>query len=573
MSLVDSNLTNLRRNLDIWAKAIQNSLNVLVATAATEGSQRTADLEVLTTRGTRLLQHQDRHRKRFRLLDRCSKFQDQSAWKQLRKKGASSLISDCKEYDLWIQRSGSSTLVFTGKVGAAKSVLMASIVNDLNTRSFEKTTHVAFFFCQHDTYDSRQVHIVLGSLTRQLLISIGVFDLGDEILDNDNDFDAEELHEILEHLLPHDHDIVILLDGLDECDEVSHEEILGWLKRLQLEFSLKICLAYRFQSPQDQWRKLPHLVTVTVPNENPDIEAYINVELENRLESGKLTLGDASIILEIQQALLTGAHGMFLWVTLQIDALCDMPSDDRIRTALTDLPKDLPKTFSRILLNHKGQREADQRRLLELVASALRPLTKDELREALSVVPGDPGWRPSILINDLNSMLALCGGLIVVDEEEETVRTVHHSFEQFLWSSAAYHLTPRFERHTAHRTMANAIITYLSYGVFDTQLSTRVVPGMDVRNAPHRIVQLTVGQTAVRNLALRLLKEKPKSKMDIGQAIMSNTDAESTQHLAQFSFLTYARAHWMEHITQTFALDSAVVVLLRQLLFKSNRDW
>ena len=47
-----------------------------------------------------------------------------------------------------------------------------------------------------------------------------------------------------------------------------------------------------------------------MPHENPDIDDYIQAQLEASLETGRLALGDPKIILEVQQALETGAQGM-----------------------------------------------------------------------------------------------------------------------------------------------------------------------------------------------------------------------------------------------------------------------
>lgn len=79
---------------------------------------------------------------------------------------------------------------------------------------------------------------------------------------------------------------------------------------------------------------------------------------------------------------------MFLWVVLQIQTPCLVKTDKDIREALGNLPKGLPETFSRILRQSAKQfGDFYQTRILELVAVAYRPLTTDELREALSVNP------------------------------------------------------------------------------------------------------------------------------------------------------------------------------------------
>ncbi len=76
------------------------------------------------------------------------------------------------------------------------------------------------------------------------------------------------------------------------------------------------------------------------------------------------------------------AQGMFLWVVLQIESLCLAGTDEAIRQALADLPKDLPATFSRILQQSEASGKDYQQRLLQLITAAFRPLTMDELREA-----------------------------------------------------------------------------------------------------------------------------------------------------------------------------------------------
>src|SRR6202000_1467292 len=95
-------------------------------------------------------------------------------------------------------------------------------------------------------------------------------------------------------------------------------------------------------------------------------------------------------------------------------------------------PKNLPETFSRVLQKSKGK--PYQRRILELVSVACRPLTTEELREALSVTPNVTKWDPNDVLNDIYSIIALCGSLVIVDEEELTVRFVHNSVKQFLFS-------------------------------------------------------------------------------------------------------------------------------------------
>ena len=125
--------------------------------------------------------------------------------------------------------------------------------------------------------------------------------------------------------------------------------------------------------------------------------------------------------------------------------------------------------------------------------AAYRPLTTDELMEALSVVPGDANWDTSRLLNDLYSALACCGCLLVVDEEELTVRVVHQSVKQYILNGpdGVNHMS--FSLEEARRTLADIIVTYLSYAVFGTELSKVKVHPMVAQSAPSKIVQYTYG--------------------------------------------------------------------------------
>jgi hypothetical protein len=179
------------------------------------------------------------------------------------------------------------------------------------------------------------------------------------------------------------------------------------------------------------FRQLHTLYTTTLPNNNQNIESYTGAELAHRIENNSWKLGDASLMLEIHDALLAGSKGMFLWVALQITSLCTMHTDAEIRETLVNLPDNLSQIYTR-LLQQQGHATKHQRRILEFVAASQQPLTTGELREALSVTPRNTTWTATNLINDIYTVLASCGCLTVVEKEALTVRFVHPSVQDFL---------------------------------------------------------------------------------------------------------------------------------------------
>lgn len=306
----------------------------------------------------------------------------------------------------------------------------------------------------------------------------------------------------------------------------------------------------------------------------PDIESFIAMELASRLENRSLTLGDPSIIWEIQDALLADSKGMFLWVVLQINSLCTLHTDEQIRDALQHLPEDLSEMYSRLLkANHDFKTSHYQRRILELIKAAQRPLTIDEIREALSVRHGDPIWKPENLVNDVYSTLSTCGCLVVVEEEELTVRFVHPTVGQYL--------TERYKDRNGrivtnlgcHSSMLATIVTYLNYEVIGTDVSTFRVPELNVSEAPARIIRSTVSSsTTAQSLALKLLKLRKRSGFDMGKSLTEELMTGKQVEALKYHFQHYARAYIIDHITKIQKLDPVIEKLLIGLLDRGSRS-
>ncbi|KAL8325300.1 hypothetical protein RB597_008523 [Gaeumannomyces tritici] len=224
-------------------------------------------------------------------------------------------------------------------------------------------------------------------------------------------------------------------------------------------------------------------------------------------------MGEPGLILEIQDALVRGAHGMFLWVALQIESLCSAKTDEAIRQALADLPKDLPSTFSRILQKWEPFGKDYQQKTLKLVIAARHPLTTDELREALSVNPGNTDWNPAQLLNDVYSALAYCGSLVTVDEEDFTVRLVHHSVKQFLLGglgSSSANIAESSHNQPVHSEAASTTIA--SESIFDatTQELSHTTAPTSLSDQP--VDSCTNTTSSVDSASIYTMQEVPGAK-------------------------------------------------------------
>jgi hypothetical protein len=160
------------------------------------------------------------------------------------------------------------------------------------------------------------------------------------------------------------------------------------------------------------------------------------------------------------------------------------------------------------------------------------------------------------MINDIEATLGCCGSLITVDEEELTVRFAHHSVKQFVVGKmeSVYYSGPleyQCDPEDAERQMGYIIVTYLSYGVFVTQLWRVVVPKIPAKDAPSKIIISVLDQSksriSVKSLAIGLLRSRKESSFDIGKVLADARDSVQPSSTGDFQFLAYAKAYWLQH--------------------------
>lgn len=90
-----------------------------------------------------------------------------------------------------------------------------------------------------------------------------------------------------------------------------------------------------------------------------------------------------------------------LWVKFQLEELCFQETDESIRLTMQHLPKDIFETCNRLLtrITEEGSVETCNK-VFQYVAAAKRPLTLDELGEAISLEPYQTCFMPERLVNN-----------------------------------------------------------------------------------------------------------------------------------------------------------------------------
>ena len=159
-TLSDIEINSFRSELDVWANSIKEEVSLLVAKKIDEEAQENSRFRALSKKFSNSMSHQQKLTARLRVLDFCSTHDHGTIWKQTRKIGHATLFNQFPEYQAWKDGAESCTLLYKGKLGSGKSVLLANIVDDLNMRIEDKDTTVAYFFCRHDMPESLKARTV-----------------------------------------------------------------------------------------------------------------------------------------------------------------------------------------------------------------------------------------------------------------------------------------------------------------------------------------------------------------------------------------------------------------------------
>lgn len=576
MSLNDAELKTFQSDLRQWSALIKEEVHLHLVNQVELEAKENSRFRIMSRKTIATISSERHLTAHLRILDRCSRYDYETTWKQLRKQGNTKLFSQSASYHDWKNKSGSDTLIYYGRLGCGKSVMMANLVENLVSLEKGCDNIVAYFFCQHDIPEGLKAQTVIAALTRQLLHPWSKVEQMNELIGSETS--SSRLLEMLWEQLPNTHRVYILLDGPDLCTTADSEQIISWAQKLQTQHSVSLCLTSRHEActrPSYATYTPGHIGAVPVPDNTADIDSYIDSELERCLLDGSLPISDPSILPSLRDALSSGAHGMFLWVALQIKVLCAMQTDRELREAPRNLPCDLKETYERILREERASgkhlRPEYQKCIFALTVAAWRPLTLSELREALSVTPGDVTWDRSQLINNIYSTLGCCGCLIVIDEEELTVRLVHPSVETYLLEMYAGPDGSRFAVSRAHNIMANQIVTYLSFAAFQGELSRSRIPEMNIGPAPSRIIASTLGATsqATRALGLKFLKAGTAPTLDVRKTLAEALQSHRHTLNHEYHFYTYARAHSVLHLAHILQPGQHIAQLLPNLLTRN----
>jgi len=271
---------------------------------------------------------------------------------------------------------------------------------------------------------------------------------------------------------------------------------------------------------------------------------------------------------------------------LQLDEICEALDESRIRELLLELPEDLAETYRRILRKIVGhhERESVACRALRWLVCAKRPLSVEELKEAVAFQRTDRFWDASKIPTDGLKLIRACGNLVTLDEDGKTLRLIHYTVHEFLVSEPKDASLEKFHFSfsDADREVGEICVSYLSFSDFETQI-IRQLP--DYRLDAMRTLQSAVddqishpdGITEVAAVMCRSMHWLTHSHNERQR----KPDINFTDYLppkktlpplleTKYRLLDYITEYWLWHTTEFTPNNTEVWPLLRHLVLENQ---
>ncbi|KAF8534445.1 hypothetical protein BDD12DRAFT_895913 [Trichophaea hybrida] len=315
-------------------------------------------------------------------------------WNRRHENTCTWILSD-QRYQMWTEKNGQAILWISGGPGFGKSVLSSFLTKEI-TRGKTNQLYMAYFFCDDKDERLRTAHAILVNLLTQLLDQVP--DVIDHFLAEPEYITNKEktswsfgmLWRVFERITKDTNrgQVYILIDALDECEEISCTKLLKQLQLLLCEATtatrpINIIITSRPHIPITSYLKEVIEMPLAADNLKSDITAFVEAEVHQHPQF-RGSLGE-----EVRKALIDGANGMFLWVSLILkDLKASMKTTRRaIRNALQTLPSDLPGELTiaiAILPEHtsmfsmKDDMETNLRQVLRFIFGPMLRIENDE---------------------------------------------------------------------------------------------------------------------------------------------------------------------------------------------------
>ena len=222
-------------------------------------------------------------------------------------------LEEGKPFSTWLAIPCSRLWVH-GIPGAGKTILSALAIGKA-AESVSTTHGIVFYYCSHRNELSRHLTGILrclvGQLARQNRQCMSLleekFGPQDHTSVQSWTRNDDELEILLRKMLRRFDDVSIVIDGIDECHEVTI--VTDTLAAIASEVAgVRTLIFSRKEAEMEPF--LEEFVSMSIAAESQDLRLYVPAQIEARTRLRKLRIKDSNVKDEIIETLVNGADGM-----------------------------------------------------------------------------------------------------------------------------------------------------------------------------------------------------------------------------------------------------------------------
>ena len=266
----------------------------------------------------------------------------------------------------------------------------------------------------------------------------------------------------------------------------------------------------------------------------------------------------------------------------QVAEICSQISDQNIRAVLEHLPRGLPETFNRLLKRISSrERQGLVHKIFQWLSCAKRQLTLQEIGEAIIIEPCQSYLSKDQSINDITRIPSWCCGLVIRDEQDDTVQFAHSTVKEFLLGDYTSPETDSFRitLKDANHYLGQICVTYLnlSKSIKSLRKLPKRMPAIDpqtiARRAAHGKFQENISQAIAKLKSSTKTASEHSVQMRSGYLLdnqLGNLRRNRTAAEA-YPLFKYASTYWIYH-TQDFSSQQAQLWTLWKQVLDSEID-
>ncbi|KAI1451655.1 hypothetical protein F4805DRAFT_82906 [Annulohypoxylon moriforme] len=380
---------------------------------------------------------------------------------------------DSREYQAWM-RTEKQTLFCPGIPGAGKTILTSIVIDHVSDQFRDDLgVGVAYIYGSFRRKSEQKTADLLSSLLKQLSqrrpsLPDVVKDLYNRYVRERRSPLSDEISQALKIVVSLYSKVFIIVDALDECQasDGCRAKLVSAIFGIQKEYDVNILVTSRFNPDvEDRFAGCP---TLEIRAGEDDVRRYLEGHLE------LLPIQNPAIEKEILTTIPEVADGMFLLAQIYFDSLKAKTTPKAIRKALDAFRSEflrlgedkklqvLDQAYDDAMerIKEQGQGFKDLAfQVLMWITSTSRPLATLELRHALAVEIDEEELDEENL-TAVELMVSVCAGLVTVEKENNVIRLVHYTTQEYFDQKQAQWFPE------AHLAITKVCIAYLSFEDF-----------------------------------------------------------------------------------------------------------